>query len=135
VSERTYSIVHTAIVDPMTNTALQSAYHMDDAASYEQLEARAALCDRVVWARISAQNERKWVMAEVLRHERETRRKAFTAIGKKTRNEQESDRIDEQTSQLHLESQIRACAKLDGKDPDAVMATLQAEVDEHTKAA
>jgi acyl-homoserine lactone acylase PvdQ len=135
MSERAYHITHTAVIDPQTSTALQSAYNMDDDASYESLEARAALLDRVVWARVAAQNARKWVMGEVLAHERETRRKAYAAVGKRTRNAQESDRLDENTVQMHLEAMIRAGAKLDGKDPEAVMQTLRDEVAEHTKAA
>lgn len=135
MSERQYHITHRA--DTHTGvSALDSSYNMPDDATFEQLERRAALLDEVAWARIAVQNERRWVKNEVLQWERKQRITLAKKEGKKIReSEILQDEINLATAQVAIEAELRANAKLDGKDPDALMQKLKDEVAAHTKAA
>lgn len=133
--KRAYHITHAVTVDPVTGTVLHSAYNLDDDAPFEVIEGRAALLDRVAWARIAAQNERKWVKNEVLQWERKERIKAFKAAGKKVREADVlQDEIALHTAQANIEAELRTDAKLRGDDPEALMGRLREEVEKHKAA-
>lgn len=132
---RAYHITHVADLGS-GHVALHTSYNVDDDATFVTLEARAALLDEVAWARIAVQNERRWVKNQVLQWERKQRIKAAKASGGKVR---ESDILQDEialaTAQVSIEAELRANAKLDGKDPDALMQRLRDEVTAHTQAA
>jgi hypothetical protein len=132
--KRAYHVTHIADVANGLS-AMHTSYNLDDDASFEVIEGRAALLDRVLWARVAAMNERKWVKNEVVQHERRERIKLAKAAGKKVR---ESDVLQDEialhTAQVAIEAELRANAKLDGKDPDALMARLREEAEKHKAA-